>query len=84
MKAMGFLFVSACMFMYVYRCMLCVCDVFLPPDGIASIDIYKRAKLFYITTRNNKGERNWLHMKSMENRIFFSPNEKYEGHQVKK
>ena len=37
-------------------------DLFLPAEGITKI-VCKRAKVFYKTTRNDKGEREWLYLK---------------------
>lgn len=34
---MGSLFMSVCMFMFVIGYMLCICDIFLPLEGIAEI-----------------------------------------------
>ena len=52
---MEFLFLSGCLCKSINAC-LCMWDLFLPAEGITKI-VCKRAKVFYKTTRNDKGER---------------------------
>lgn len=52
---MEFLFLSVCLYKSIDIC-LCMCELFLPAEGITKI-VCKRAKVFYKTTRNDKGER---------------------------